>query len=90
MGIIIALAWTIYPDPVTGITDTTVENVVLLGGLYLALPCGLTNIIVGIFARSKGLVTKMIAIVGILVGVLGVLIGIVSWGLFIMVSSFVF
>jgi len=82
--------WTIYPDPVTGITDTTVENVVLFGGLYLALPCGLINIVAGIFARSKGLVTKIVAIVGIIVGTLGVLIGIVSWGLYIMVSSFVF
>jgi hypothetical protein len=75
---------------VGGPVNTTIENAVLFGGLYFALPCGMLNIIVGIFARSRGLVKKKVAITGIVIGVLGILIGLLSWSFFIAVSSFVF
>ncbi len=59
IGIIIALVWTIHPDPLTGIVDTTVENAAFFGGLYFALPCGLLSGVSGIYARSKGLLNKI-------------------------------
>jgi hypothetical protein len=89
-GIIIALIWTIHPDPATGITDTTVENTVFFGGLYLALPCGLLSVVVGIYARSKGLLKKGFVTTGIIIGILGILIGLLAWSWYIMVSSFTF
>ena len=90
IGIIIALGWTIHTDPVTGITDTTVENAVFFGGLYLALPCGLLDVVVGIRAQSKGLLKKKITIAGIIIGTLGIIMGLLSWAFMIMMSSFVF
>jgi hypothetical protein len=90
IGIIIALVWTIHPDPVTGITDITVENAVFFGGLYFALPCGLLSITAGIYARSNSLLNKIFTTTGIIVGFIGILIGLLCWIWFIMVSSFVF
>ena len=89
-GIIIALGWTLHPDPVTGITDKTVENTVSFGGLYFALPCGVLSVCVGIYTRSKGLLKKMFATTVIIIGVLGILTEILAWSLYIMVSSFTF
>ena len=90
LGIIIALGWTIRTDPVTGVTDTTVENAVFFGCLYLALPCGVAGVIAGAFARSKGLVNKKLALMGIMIGVFGILLGLLAWGFMIMMSSFTF
>jgi hypothetical protein len=70
--------------------DTTIENAVLFGGLYLALPCGLLNVIVGILARSRGWLKKPVVITGISVGVIGILLGLLSWFFFMTVSSFEF
>jgi hypothetical protein len=69
-----------------GIYDTTIMSAVLFGGLYLAIPCGLLDIIVGILAQSRDLVKKKIAITGIVIGVLGILMGLLSWISFYMVS----
>jgi len=66
IGIIIGLAWTIHPDPVTGITDTTVENTVFFSSLYIAPPCGLLSLIAGIHARSKGLLKNDFVAAGII------------------------
>jgi hypothetical protein len=90
LGIIAALGWTIRTDPVTGVTDTTVENAVFLGGLYAALPCGVADVMAGAFARTKGSVNKKLALAGIMIGVLGILLGLLAWGFFIMMSSFTF
>jgi hypothetical protein len=90
LGIIFALGWTIHTDPVTGVTDTTVENIVFLGGLYAALPCGVAGVIAGAFSRTKGSGNKKLALAGIIIGVLGILLGLLAWGFFIMMSSFVF
>ena len=90
VGIIAILGGAGSTDPVTGITDTTVENAVLFGGLYFALPCGLLGLVVGIRAQSRSLLKKGFAITGIIIGALGILIGLLSWSLFIMISSFVF
>lgn len=75
---------------VRGPEDTTLENAILFGGLYFALPYGILSIVAGIFARSKDLIKKSIATMGIVIGVLGILIGILAWVLSIMLSSFVF
>jgi hypothetical protein len=90
IGIIAILGGAGRTDPITGITDTTVENAVLFGGLYFALPCGLLDIIVGIRAQSRSLLKRSFAITGIIIGALGIIIGLLAWALFIMVSSFVF
>ena len=66
------------------------ENTLLFGGLYFALPCGLLNIIVGIFAQTKGLVKKKVSVTGIVIGVLGILFGSLSWALVIALSQIVF
>jgi hypothetical protein len=71
-----------------GIVDVTTEQAVFFGGLYLALPSGLLNIIVGINALSKGLVRKKVAITGIIIGVLGIFMGLISWIWFFMISAF--
>jgi len=71
-----------------GIVDTTTEQAVFFGGLYLALPCGLLGVIVGIKTLSKGLVNKKIAIIGIIIGVLSSVIGLISWVWFFMISAF--
>jgi len=71
-----------------GIVDTTTEQAVFFGGLYLALPCGLLSVIVGIKTLSKGLVNKKIAIIGIIIGVLSSVIGLISWVWFFMISAF--
>ncbi len=71
-----------------GIRDTTIMNAVVFGGLYLAIPCGLLDIIVGNSAQSRDLVKKKVATTGIIIGVLGILIGLISWFLFYIVSSF--
>ncbi len=73
-----------------GMYDTTVENAAFWGGIYYALPCGLINIIVGNYARSKGLVQKKVAVIVTILGVLGILIGLLAWTFYIMISSFVF
>ena len=88
MGIIIAVVSELNTHD--GIYDVTVEHAAFIGGLYFALPCGLLNIIVATFARSRDLVKKKAAITGIIIGVLGILIGLLSWVWFSMVSSFVF
>jgi hypothetical protein len=90
IGITIALMWTIHPDPMTGVTDTTVENVTFIGARYIALPCGILNVVAGIFTWSRGLLKKMFTTAGILIGVLAILIGLLAWAWFIMVSSLVF
>jgi len=90
IGIIAMLGGAGRTDPVTGITDTTVENAVLFGGLYFALPCGLLDVIVGIRAQSRNLLKRRFTLSGIIIGILGIIIGLLSWALFIMVSSFVF
>jgi hypothetical protein len=90
IGIIIVLVWTIHPDPVTGITDTTVENTVFFSSLYFAPPCGLLCVIAVIYARSKGLLKNVFVATGIIIGMLGILIGLLAWSWFIMVSSLTF
>lgn len=71
-----------------GIVDTTTEQAVFFGGLYLALPCGLLSIIAGINALSKGLMEKKAAITGIIIGVISVFMGLISWIWFFMISAF--
>ena len=83
LGIIKALA-----SETHGIVDATTEQAVFFGGLYLALPCGLLSMIVGINALSKGLVSKKVAITGIIFGVLSMVIGLISWVWFFMISAF--
>jgi len=83
MGIIIALVSETY-----GFVDATTEQAVFFGGLYLAIPCGLLNIIIGINARSKGLTKKWIAITGIIIGILSILIGLIAWAWYYMIWSF--
>ena len=56
-----------------GVYDVTFENAAFFGGLYLAIPCGLTAIIAGASARSRGLITKKAAATGIVIGSLGIL-----------------
>jgi hypothetical protein len=92
IGILIELAsWLVARVHfVRGPEDTTLENALLFGGLYFALPCGLLNIIVGIFAQTKGLVKKKVSVTGIVIGVLGILFGSLSWALVIALSQIVF
>jgi hypothetical protein len=71
-----------------GIHNTTYMNAAIFGGLYLAIPCGLLNIIVCNFARSRGLVGKKLAGTGIFIGVIGILIGLITWIMFSMILSF--
>jgi hypothetical protein len=86
----IILAWISEITTHNGIYDVTAEQAALFSGLYLALPCGLLNIIVASYARAKGLLKKKIAIPGIIIGVVGILLGLFAWALFYMISSFVF
>jgi hypothetical protein len=85
--IVIGIIKTWMPES-HGIVDVTTEQAVFFGGLYLAIPSGLLNIIVGINALSKGLVRKKVAITGIIIGVLGIFIGLISWIWFFMISAF--
>jgi hypothetical protein len=71
-----------------GIVDATTEQAVFFGGLYLALPCGLLSIIVGINALSKGWIRKWVAITGIIIGILSMLMGLISWAWYYMIWSF--
>jgi len=71
-----------------GIVDATTEQAVFFGGLYLAIPCGLLNIIVCIKALSKGLIKKWGAITGIIIGIFSILIGLISWVWYYMIWSF--
>jgi hypothetical protein len=93
-GIIIKLlAWAFHPLqqlPLMDPNDTTIENAVLFGGLFLALPFGLLNIIVGRKALSEGLVKKRVSITGIIIGILGILMGLLAWASFYMVSMIEF
>jgi len=84
------IAWVSEITTQDGMYDITVENAVFWGGIYYALPCGLINIIVGNYARSKGLVQKKVAVIVTILGVLGILIGLLAWTFYIMISSFVF
>ena len=86
----IIIAWVSEITTHDGIYDVTAEQAALFGGLYLALPCGLINIIVGVYARSKGLLKKKVAIPGIMIGIVGILLGLIAWALFYMISSFEF
>jgi hypothetical protein len=92
IGIIIeVVTWvTASLRPRTGIEDTTIENALLFGGLYLALPCGILNVVMAIFLQSKHKVSKKGSTTAIIVGILGILMGILAWVMFIMVSSFEF
>jgi hypothetical protein len=77
-------------DPVTGVTDVTVENAVFFAGLYLAAPFGLLAVVAGIWARSNNSLKKWITLAGIIAGVLSILCGTLSWVYFNIMSSFVF
>ena len=90
VGVILILGGAGRTDPVTGITDTTVENAVFFGGLYLAVPFGLVAVIVGSWARSKSLLKKWGTLLGIIAGVLSILCGLLSWAYYHIMSSFVF
>ena len=92
IGILIELAsWLVARVHfVRGPEDTTLENALLFGGLYFALPCGLLNIIVGIYVQTKGFVKKKVSVTGIVIGVLGILFGSLSWALVIALSQIVF
>jgi hypothetical protein len=79
IGIIAMIGGAGRTDPVTGITDTTVENAVLLGGLYLALPCGLLDVVVGTQAQSRDLLKEKIKVIGNVIGILGIIMGLISW-----------
>jgi hypothetical protein len=74
--------------PRQGVVDTTLENAILFCGLYLALPCGLLDIISGIIARSKG--SRILATAGITIGISGIIFGLLAWGLNYVVSQIVF
>lgn len=71
-----------------GVHNTTYMNAATFGGLCLAIPCGLLNIIVSNFARSRGLVGKKLAGTGIFIGAIGILIGLIAWIMLSMVFSF--
>jgi len=73
--------------PLMSPNDTTIENLVFIGGLYLALPCGLLTIIAVIFARPKGLLTQKLAITGIMLGALGILSGLLMWLYYYMIVN---
>ena len=88
IGIIIELVSALKPPPADGIYDVTLEYLVFRGGLIFALPCGVLNIIVGIFTLSKGLVKKWAATTGIIIGILGFLIGLIAWVWYYMIWSF--
>ena len=88
VGILIKLAKAF--QPFTGIVDTTNENAVFFGGLFLAIPCGLMDILAGNFALSKGLVKKNVAVFAMIIGGLGLVLGILAWVLFYMFTSIVF
>ncbi|MFT3891029.1 MAG: hypothetical protein QM730_05295 [Anaerolineales bacterium] len=90
VGIIAMLGGAGRTDPVTGVTDTTVENAVFFGGLYLAVPLGLLDVIVGSWARSRNVLKKKFTLLGISIGAVGILLGLLAWAFFIMMSSFVF
>lgn len=90
VGIIAMLGGAGRTDPVTGINNTTVENAVLFGGLYCAIPSGLSGVIVGVWAQARKLIEKRFAIAGIILGMLSILVGLLSWASFVVVSSFVF
>jgi hypothetical protein len=79
IGIVIELISALQPPPPDGVYDVTIEYLVFRGGLIFALPCGVLNIIVGIFALSKDLVKKSVAISGLVIGILGFLIGLIAW-----------
>ncbi|PKN95133.1 MAG: hypothetical protein CVU44_00165 [Chloroflexi bacterium HGW-Chloroflexi-6] len=91
IGIILVLVSIFYPaGPGTGVVDTTLENIVLFGGLYLALPFGLLNIFAGSRALVKGRLKKRVAVTGILLGLFGILIGLLAWASYYMISSIEF
>lgn len=92
LGIIIELVKLIFARIyyATGVHDTTIQFFVTRTALYLAIPCGLLNIIVGNLARSRGLAEKKIAITGIVIGIIGVFIGLFMWIIYIMLLSFEF
>ena len=71
-----------------GIVDATTEQAIFFGGLYLAIPCGLLNVFVGINILSKGLIKKWVAITGIIIGILSILIGLIAWVWYYMIWSF--
>ncbi|GEM_PF-2710521 len=48
-----------------GVVDTTIEHLLFEGGLYLALPCGLLSLVMGIHAREKHRVNNRFVIAGI-------------------------
>jgi hypothetical protein len=86
----IVAAWVQEVNTHDGIYDTTIENAVMFAGLYFALPCGLLNIVLGIFARSRDLLTGKAAVIAFIIGGVGILLGLLAWTAFIMISSFVF
>lgn len=87
IGVIIVLASIFLPAaPGTGVVDTTLENATLFGGLYLALPFGLLNLLVGSSALSKGSLNKRAAITGIILGLFGILIGLLAWASYYIIS----
>lgn len=71
-----------------GIVDTTTEQAVFFWGLFVALPCGILDIVLGIKGRSKRLISKGIAITGIIIGVLSVVAGLISWIWYFMIAAF--
>jgi hypothetical protein len=90
VGIIAMLGGAGRTDPVTGVTDVTVENALFFAGLYLAVPSGMVAVAAGSWARSNNLLKKWITLLGIIGGVLSILFGFLVWAYYNMMSSFVF
>lgn len=90
--ILLSIVQTVISEVTThnGVYDTTYENAAFFGGLYLAIPCGLIDITVGMLARSRGWSPAKLANPAIFVGGMGVLLGMVTWIWYAMVSAFVF
>jgi hypothetical protein len=89
IGIVIALVAGVSTGSEGGM-DTTLVHIIFFSGMFLALPFGILDAAVGVYARSKSLVSKKISIPGIVIGSIGILIGLLAWIFFGMVSSFVF
>ncbi|MDH5196323.1 MAG: hypothetical protein OEY20_03610 [Gemmatimonadota bacterium] len=90
LGAAIALLWTSHPDPATGITTTTVERAAFFGARFVALPCGLLNVLAGGLAWPDASAKGLPRAATVVFGAMGLLLGILSWAWYIMVSSFVF
>lgn len=86
--IIVALAY-VFAMESRGIVDVSAERLAFFFGLFVAVPAGISSLIVGLRAIRHRTMQRFVAIAGIVLGLINLVAGVLAWVWFISVQLFV-